>query len=157
MEKRLEFSDQVCLILHRARGLRNALGDASIRSAHVLMCISNKPPTLAGYILNDFRISIDELRASLEAAIKAGAEGSPSDSLDAITDRARLWAVRVGCHFVDTEHVLLAALESGDPSIRRALAVLGVSLEAVLARAEAIADDVAKGRAIPDQRARKSK
>jgi ATP-dependent Clp protease ATP-binding subunit ClpA len=74
-----------------------------------------------------------------------------SKTIESVIEQAQLDARRFNCPVVDTEHILLSALQSAGPMLQSAFERFGVSIEAAIVRAEAIINDVAMGRILPEK------
>jgi ATP-dependent Clp protease ATP-binding subunit ClpA len=144
--------DEARYLLARSAQESLRLGHKSPSAAHVLMSIPRQPPTLAKYILTDLHIDVDVLRVAIEDSFTLSKGiGQEAESLSAVRGQSLLNAERLGCRFLSTENILLAALELAGPEVRRAFQTLGVSLEAAVSRAEEVIRIVNEDGILPRQ------
>ncbi len=143
-------SDQARRLLDRAIDNAKRLRREPANAAHFVMSVMRKPPSLASYILDDLGIDVDLLREAIEEiSLQSVSAATTSESIPAVVERARFNAERFHCTFVDTEHVLLGAMQLAGPILREAFRSFGVSVEDAIVRAEAISQMAATGAILP--------
>jgi hypothetical protein len=107
------------------------------------MSIREERPTMASFILDELGVDIRSLCDAVSRAYgNSGGDGMRSENIETVMRRAEEKAIRVGCAFIDADHVVLSALDADCPVIKLSFQELRMSPSALLRRGEQIMDDL---------------
>ena len=115
------------------------LGENSVGTEHLLLGITRVPDSVGALMLEQLGVSLDALRAAVEARVQRGDGRLGQDmqlaprakrAIDLAYDEAK----RLKNNYIGVEHLLLGMLRDGDSPASQMLIDLGVTLEAARAQ-----------------------
>jgi ATP-dependent Clp protease ATP-binding subunit ClpB len=122
-----------------AQGLAEAEGHPQLEVAHLLLVLAEQPDGVVPAVLGRIGVSPASVAASLRAELAklpkvsgAAQQLQLSNEARRVLSDAHAVAERMRDEYVSTEHLLLAALETGDSSAARVLRDAGIEPAAVL-------------------------
>jgi excisionase family DNA binding protein len=130
------FTERARQVVFYAQEEAAALGEDYVSPYHLLLGITRVPESIGAVILKELGVSLDNVRASVEAQVQNGEGGSKRDMQ--LTSRARRVidlaydeARGLEHSYIGVEHILLGLLREGGDLAAKVLADLGVTLDAV--------------------------
>jgi ATP-dependent Clp protease ATP-binding subunit ClpA len=125
-----------------------ALGHDSIGTEHLLLGVLAERDGVAVRALQSLDLSVDELRAEVEARIDHGEPGPAADHLP-FTPRAKKVlelalreALSLGHNYIGAEHILLGLIREGDGTAAKVLVGNGADLATVRREVVAVKSEV---------------
>lgn len=138
MKLKLErYTQRARIALSFAQEEAEKLGCSSIGSEHILLGLVKEDGSVAGRVLKELGINIDEIRKIVDDSTPQTEKGkkiddisfgaSSEDLLNLATEQAR----QKGHHYVGTEHILLGLTEQKDSRASNALQKAGLKIDDV--------------------------
>jgi ATP-dependent Clp protease ATP-binding subunit ClpA len=122
-----------CLAEKHAR----AFGFEVATASHLLIATKSFPMSVASHVLRDIGLDVQVLCSTIESVYEeADFHTRKEENAAEIIDESLATANRLGYSYICTDHLILASLQVGGPIVEAAFSRLGLSMTAVVARAE---------------------
>ena len=151
-----QFTHKTQEALQHAQESARTRGHQGVTPAHVLLALLSQPEGVLAPLVEKAGLRVHVLSRELEAALeklpKVAAKDGPmyvTQELAALFQAAGREAKAMADEYVSGEHLLLAALDSGDAEVRNVLRAAGLDREAVLAALK----DIRGSQRVTDQNA----
>ncbi len=133
------FTERARRVIILAQEEAKRLNHSAVGTEHILLGIVREGEGVASKVLESLGISLERIRAEIEAAIGRG-DRTPYEEV-AFTPRAKKVlelaldeARRLGHNYIGTEHLLLGLIREGEGVAARVLEAMGADLERVRAQ-----------------------
>jgi len=133
------FTDRARRVVHLAKEEAWLLGHGYVGTEHLLLGLLYEGNGVAAKALSSLGVSLDEVRARVEEIIGRGDGSHQGDTpftprTKKVLELSLQEALRLGHHYIGTEHMLLGLLREGEGVGARILTDLGVDHDDVTAR-----------------------
>ena len=145
------FTPRARNVVMAAHAEAKAAGNVEVGPVHLVLGLLSDPGAVAGKVIVDLGVSLDDVRGRATAALPARVEAAQVPEVVPYDLEARKAleltfreALRLGHNYIGTEHILLALLELEDGD--GLLSGLGLDKSAAEARVVAMLADIVAGR-----------